>query len=538
MPEPLTAKKIGLMRSQSTSSTASYPLIPHRQSSLSASVSDGTNGPATSTRTPSLSDSLYQIQVLKIREMGARASRCSNSGDLNLSKDPFVDEIPRFLSEEEEQQQKTGNRYRPAPRLIVRWSSGSWDCSRPSLPSSSTNFSVQSRPLTPKIDASSVNSGHQVKTALFSAMDLPVAFVNVVSTINRAHIGMDPISLWATVQVSADVNSIPFPGISGLASLDIIILLDSLSQHSQITLGSSVLAFNLVHNHDRVALTYIKSDAQHGFEVLLPLGFHSFDTVRSSLNKYSRRQHLTTQGSASDLGDSIQQVTRMFETSPRTAFCHVFFVSATPPDHLSIPWIDPAIGFHTITPQACLPLTHTNIHIGWHIHYDVGTGDARPKESYFIRKVSRVIRQLRTGIRTGSILDPKLSVAPVGGCLIGTVIDSARLTSLRPGETWVVPVQISLPTAFQQTLPLAESPVHSPVFKDLLAQINELLQEYAGEITQPVLTAHVEYRHSLFPSPNKIHVETHLTVIRTQDEHQSGKENTVIIDQGEEPNLF
>jgi hypothetical protein len=59
-------------------------------------------------------------------------------------------------------------------------------------------------------------------------MELPVAFVDVTSTTNRPQIGLGPVSLWTTVHVSADVSSVPFPGTSGLAPLDVIILLDSL----------------------------------------------------------------------------------------------------------------------------------------------------------------------------------------------------------------------------------------------------------------------------------------------------------------------
>jgi hypothetical protein len=228
----------------------------------------------------------------------------------------------------------------------------------------------------------------------------------------------------------------------------------------------------------------------------------------------------------------------MFGAPIRPAFCHLFFVSATPPDHLFIPWIDQAIGFHTITPQTCLPLTRPNFQSSWHISYDVGTGNVCPNGSHFVRKVSKVIRQLRTGIRPGYITDLKLSLSPGHGCLIQTVIDSTRLTPLRPGEIWVVPVQISVPMASKHTSYATESPVRSPVFEDLFAQINELLEEFTGEITQPVLTASVNYRHSLLPSPNTINAETHLTVVRMEDNRQSGKSNVVIIEQDEELDMF
>ncbi|KAJ5359237.1 uncharacterized protein N7496_011650 [Penicillium cataractarum] len=537
MPSPLNARMITLMRSQSTSSTAYYPQIPRRQSSLSASLSDGTSGQAVSTRTPSLSESLYQIRVVKIREQNARA--LSNGYDPD---DPFVDKNPQLLTDEQ-QAKHPMNRYRALPRLTIRWSSGSWDSSGQSVPSNPASGSLQSRAPTPQIENLELNQFSQVKSAYISSMDLPVAFVDVKSTTSSPQIGLGAMSLWTTVHVSADVTSVPFPGTSGLAPLDAIVVLDRLSQPSvnllaQITLGPSVLASNLMHNHDRIAIVCVNGMRKHGFEILLPLGFHSLDTVRSALNRFSQRQHPMKHGAPLNLGNAIQQVANMFCTSTRPAFCHLFFVSATPPDHLLIPWIDQAIGFHTITPKTCLPVTRPNFQAGWHISYDVATGDLCPHGAHFIRKVSKVIRHLRTGIRPGSISDLKLSLSPGHGCLIQTVIDSTRLTSIRPGETWVVPVRIHIPNAFPPASLPSESPVQSPILGDLFAQINELLEEFTGEITQPILTASVDYRHSLLPTPNLIHAETQLTVVRMEDSRQFGKPNVVVIEQGEELVMF
>lgn len=281
------------------------------------------------------------------------------------------------------------------------------------------------------------------------------------------------------------------------------------------------MASNLIHNHDRIGLAYIDSDKSLNFELLLSLGFHSLDTIRSALSIISRRRHLNHWKADLNIGDVIQQVSGLFSVCPRTAFCHLFFVSATPPVHLTIPWIDQAIGFHTITPQLCFPLKYAGLRLGWHIPYDVGTGHACPKGTHFIRKVSRVVRQLRTGIRPGSILNLKLSIIPGEGCQIRSVIDNSRLTSLRPGETWIVPVEISVPSAFQPISPSdqIELSTYHPLIEEMISQVNSLLMEYSFEvITQPILTAHVEYQHSLLPAPNTIHAESQLTVVRSENE--------------------
>jgi hypothetical protein len=288
---------------------------------------------------------------------------------------------------------------------------------------------------------------------------------------------------------------------------------------TQITLGSSVLASNLIHNQDRIGLAYIDRGSPLNFELLLSLGFHSMDTIRSALNTLSRRQHRNRSRGDLEIGNVIQKVSGLFSVCPRTAFCHLFFISATPPAHLAIPWIDQAIGFHTITPQPCLPLKHTGLQLGWHISYDVGIGNTCPKGTHFIRKVSRVVQQLRTGISPGSILNLKLSIIPDEGCQIHSVLDNSRLTSLRPGETWIVPIEINVPSAFQSISPSNRigSLTYHPLIEEIISRINGLLMEFSSEeITQPILTAHVEYEHSLLPAPSTVHAESQLTVVRCE----------------------
>lgn len=241
MPPPLTARKLTLVRSQSTSSTASsYPQIPLRQSSLSAGLSDGTSGQGLSTRTPSLSESRCQIRVVKIRERNAWASQYPNGCD--PAEDPFDDKVTtpcsaflcllvdiaiqnaRFFVDEQQANQAR-NRYRARlPRLTIRWSSGSWNSSGLSAPSILTSASLSSRPPTPQIRSLQYS---QLKSEYLCPMELPVAFVDVKSTTSRSQIGLGPVSLWTTVHVSADVSPVPFAETSGLAPLDVIILLDS-----------------------------------------------------------------------------------------------------------------------------------------------------------------------------------------------------------------------------------------------------------------------------------------------------------------------
>lgn len=226
-------------------------------------------------------------------------------------------------------------------------------------------------------------------------------------------------------------------------------------------------------------------------------------------------------GPRSELVNIIEQVSDMFCLSPRGAYCHLFFVSAIPPAHLSLPRINPAIGFHTISPQSCFPLNinNTGAYPGWHISYDVGDCVAGPKETHFLRKVSRVVRQLRSGIRSGLIFDLKLSVAPADGCQINSILEACRLTSLRPGETWTVPVQVHVSAASQRASQVKyyEPSTYHPIVEDLMARINHLLREFTSEeVIQPIMAARVNYQHSLLPELSTIHVDNHLTIIRRE----------------------
>lgn len=252
---------------------------------------------------------------------------------------------------------------------------------------------------------------------------------------------------------------------------------------------------------------------------MLPLGFHSLDAIRSALNLFSQRQYLRKRKNNRDPGHMIQLAAGLFCVSSRTAFCHIFFISAAVYAQLVLPPIDQAIGFHTITGQYSLPLHHTSRQSGWHISYGVFSNEMGPKSTHFSRKVSKVVRQLRTGIRPGAIDNFKLYLVPAGGCYVQSVGCDPLPNSLRAGETCEVPVQIAVPAMLPNTAFEAEQ--HglqscSPVVQDLIAQINGALMEYTAEVTEPILTAHVEYHHSLLPPSTVVYVKTHLNVVRSK----------------------
>lgn len=93
---PLTARKCAIARSRSTSSSLSFPQIPRRSSSLSMSISNDSSGP-TSTRTPSLSDSLYNIEVAKLRQPHKYDRRDENLNP-DSSNDPFLEKVIGWMT--------------------------------------------------------------------------------------------------------------------------------------------------------------------------------------------------------------------------------------------------------------------------------------------------------------------------------------------------------------------------------------------------------------------------------------------------------
>lgn len=277
-------------------------------------------------------------------------------------------------------------------------------------------------------------------------------------------------------------------------------------------LASSVLTSNLLINSDRIAVACVDGSSKNGFELLLPLGFHPFETLRTALNEFSLRQLKKKTRRCSDAGISIRQASRLFHPSPRAAFCHLVFISAYPPENLFISGVDTAIGIHTVSPQLCFPLDAANHPLGWHIFYDADADDPRSCQVHFMRKVSKVVRQLRTGLSPGALSDLKLFVEQGHRCQFESAMEDCHLARLRPGETWILKVRIGVPIEFYQETQLTEH----PMLEDLIRQINSVLKAYSSEpAAQHVLSARLEHQHSLLPKPHTICLETHCTISRT-----------------------
>ncbi|KAJ5154886.1 uncharacterized protein N7500_010325 [Penicillium coprophilum] len=531
---PLTVLKrrmpciTSIHKANSTSSSLSnmsYPQIPSRRSSLSSSVDPDSSELATSTRTPSLSDSLYNIAVVKTRQEHTATSRGIRKTGLGTNEDPFLDQTSRCRVDRR-RGLMTQSGYQLAPQLLIRWSSGSYGSVEPCLSSNSASDDGAIEPPADSISKhkSRVDSARSLSnmlrpgsSGLLCPLELPIAFASMRSYTGWPCMSRDSMSVWASVNVSADVEPISLPETSSLAPLDIIILFDSLQQSSvslvtPMILASSVLTSNLATSSDRIAIACVDGSSRNEFELLLPLRFHSFETLRTALNAFSLRHMKKKTRKFPDACNSIRQASRLFYPSPRAAFCHLVFISPCPPENMFISGVDTAIGIHTISPQPRFPLKSANHPLGWHIFYDADADDPRSCEVHFMRRVSKVVRQLRTGLSPGALSNLKLLVEEGHGCRLESAMEDCHMTRLRPGETWIFKVKIGVPIGLYQETQLTEH----PVLEDLIRQINSVLKAYSSEpVAQHVLSARLEHQHSLLPKSHTVCLETHCTISRT-----------------------
>lgn len=268
---------------------------------------------------------------------------------------------------------------------------------------------------------------------------------------------------------------------------------------------------------DHFAIAYIDRRAANDAVILLRLGPHSMDTARTAMETFALRQLTTDRAEGGELQDAIRQLSRMLCSSERMALRHIFCITASPSMYVTMPMIDNGIGFHTISPDCCFPSDRL-VPRGWHIFYDIHRNDTESQESVLKRRVSRVVEHLRTGLDPGAVADLRLDLTAGEGCQIQSILEHRQLAMLRPGEKWVVPIQISVPTAsLNQRLPTADqfaSRNNLPTLDVLMTQLQDLLREFShGDIAQHIMTARLEYRHSLLPL-STVCLESHCTVSR------------------------
>lgn len=285
---------------------------------------------------------------------------------------------------------------------------------------------------------------------------------------------------------------------------------------TQFILGSTILASHTIQGQDRIALGYVNEAFTNHFQLLLPLGFHSVDNIQAALNIFSHRSRAGNT-KRYNFEVAIRESSRVFSASPRIAYCHLFFLSSVSPANRAsnnqVPWIDKAIGFHTITPQSYCPINHMNRQPGWHIFYDLE--EIGSERTHFAQRIAKALRHIRLGIRHGSLDHIKIGLTPGPGCQIEPVAKFYQITSLHPGEVWSLPIDVIIPVAFQET-DREELQKLPQLAMETIVGINKFLMGWVRDLPEQILTVQVEYEHSLLPTICTVNHETYVTSLRSR----------------------
>lgn len=386
------------------------------------------------------------------------------------------------------------------------------------------------------------------KADILTPRTIPITGIDMNTAANPPIIGTGPDSIWATVNISAEASSNEPFNLGWPAPLDVVIILDivyvlsfqqcsesisnrtrphiHISMLRQIVTSSLAIVSSLTAVDDRFAIVYVDKDSAHGFGLLLSLGVHSLDSARIAMDGFSLHQLTGQRSRKIELQKIIQQISETVYLRDRPALCHTFFVTASPSVRLSTPATDKEIGFHTISPHFRFPFSGSNIPSGWHIFYDTNSYDANSKEAVLRHKISTAIEHMRTGVEPGVVTDLKLSLVAGDRCQVQAVLEECHLDLLRPGEKWIVPVQIRVPTAsIRRPLQVTDGNTtcrnSHPTVEKVMTQLQDLLTDLSHEdITQHIMSARLEYRHTLLSAHNIVQLESSCMVVR--DAHEFG----------------
>lgn len=271
IPQPLRIVKSPKSGNHGTNPRHGYPQIPIRRSSRRGSrVHSGIS--ATSTRTPPMDVNRDCLEVRKIRDTKAKSPRATSSHASNdrvsssftagntdkvialpSSSIALINTIPqdttyRSCSNNEDiNRGKAGimSRFFRAFDSISRRSSSErgtetshWlgPISYPMTPITAQGLAIASREssggtsevATPSATLQRSPSTSRTNSGILTPFDLPVAGVKMVAAAEVLKIGTEPVSIWTTVDIAADVK-MDEPISPELAlPLDIVLLLDNL----------------------------------------------------------------------------------------------------------------------------------------------------------------------------------------------------------------------------------------------------------------------------------------------------------------------
>ncbi|RJE20092.1 hypothetical protein PHISCL_07564 [Aspergillus sclerotialis] len=526
-------------------SALSCPQIPRRRSSLRGDWRQRSDESTNSIFTPPLSVSMEHLEVPKIRRrLGRRNGGLRRETEITShTGDEYEEDV--CSAEEQGECQVNGGR-KSVLRLLSALGIQSWDSlltrfligssgnhgdrkliNEPGMHHQNGQATNELHSDTSLTSLSRTSTCHK-QTNPIAPRSMPITGVKMSITAINSAIGIEPMSLWATAELSADVGGDGPVNSRWLVPLDVMIILDSVPQAAigrlrQTVIGTLAVVSNLLNGVDHLAIAFIDRSAVNDFRILLRLGRQTRDSARTAIESFALHQLTTEKVEGADLKKVFRQLSAMLCSSERTAMRHIFFITATPPVSFTMPKIEQGIGFHTMSPDCCFPFDHPAVPMGWHIFYDIRHNDSESLESVLKSKVDKVIEHLRTGLDPGAVTDLKLSFIAGEGCQVQSVLEDGEFTILRPGEKWTIWVQVGVPAAsLKREMRTVNKPIPCeslPIMDGLMVQLQEVLRDYSHhDIMQHVMTARLEYQHSLLPPHTTVCLESQCTV--TRDAHE------------------
>ncbi|KAL1998251.1 hypothetical protein VTN02DRAFT_6543 [Thermoascus thermophilus] len=538
IPQPLRIVKSPKSGHRGTNPRHDPPQIPIRRSSRRGSrVLSAIS--ATSARTPPMNVNRDCLEVRKVRDTKAKSPRatsshassdrdttyrsCSNHEDVNRGKAGVMSRFFRAfdsISRRSSSERGTETSHWPGPisyPMTPITAQGLAIASRES--SGTSEVATPSATLQRSLPTSRTSSG------ILAPFDLPVAGVKMVAAAEVLRIGTEPVSLWTTVDIAADVK-MDEPISPELAlPLDIVLLLDNLPESPvvmlrQIANSAYTVASCLNRRLDRFAVCCVDDGAEGGLKVLLPLASHSLHVAKRTMDdlRYLQLREAKPEGYGLDKA-VFQASDALLHCSNRDALCHIFLITAHSQTPYPLPHIDRRVGFHTVSPDPQFRFSNSQPHPGWHIFPDIDTSNAGTVEVALIGKITKVLRQLRTGTNPGIVTNLTVDLTPGQGCQIQSVLDETYCAALRPGEKWTISAQVRVPPASVEQMLGSGVSVEGVRMSDtidrLMSQLQEMLKDTPGQSDpQTIMTASLLYKHSLLPESSTVEVSSSCGVVR------------------------
>lgn len=334
----------------------------------------------------------------------------------------------------------------------------------------------------------------------------------------RCEVDNEKSLTWVNVEITADVDMEGGMLPECLEPLDVVIILDIMSvilpygvlivltnfiirEDSPIAMlqflaNAAYLLASEMAKCDQFAIACVDNSEEGGLRVLLPLDSYPLRGVKRVLDKLPH--HADGIWNRCGLHRAILRASDMLaQGHPKDALSHIFLITADRQECL-VPRTHAGVGFHTISLDTHIDLGGPGP-CGWHIYPDkypeMKAILPENENAVLMNKILRAITQLRTGLAPGVVRDLVLELAPGTGCYIESVTGATYRSRLRPGEKWVLLVQVRMPDEVEldDGSQVTDDSEGGRV-EDLMYQLQRMLGAEGV-----ILNASLQYSHSLLP---------------------------------------